>query len=122
MNDIAQFRIVGAITQKYVSPSGKYAGLKVETKINGFKSIHNLKSFDATVVRQISTCGIGEMVQVDGDIGTEVLKNKAKDAIEVDGYKVYQETLKITSIAPANTNAAAQVKKADPFEDDEIPF
>ncbi len=118
MQDKSTFEVIGAVVRKYVAPSGKFASLKVETSTNGFKSLHDLKTFDGTVCRQIETVGIGEMVRVMGELGTEQLKNKAKDGIELDGYKVYVAVLKVTKIEPV-TEKATQKDAAD---DDRVPF
>lgn len=119
MNDSAKFTITGAITQKFVSPGGKFAALKVETKVNGFRALHNLKTFDNTVVRQIETCGIGEVVNVAGELGTEALRTKSKEDVLVDNFKVYIPSLKITSI----TSVAGKPAN-DPIDDDDggVPF
>ncbi len=119
MTDKSVFEIIGAVVRKYVAPSGKFASLKVETSTNGFKSLHDLKTFDGTVCRQIETVGVGEMVKVTGELGSEVLKNKAKEPIEMDGYKVYVASLKVTNIAPVTEKAEP---KKNPDADDDIPF
>lgn len=119
MNDSSKFEITGAITQKYVAPSGKVAFFKVETKINGFRTIHELKTFDVNVCRQISTAGMGEMVHVRGELGSEQLKNKAKEPVEIDGRKLYVTILKVTSISSVGEKVQAN---ADPIEDDQVPF
>ncbi len=119
MQDKSTFEVIGAVVRKYVAPSGKFASLKVETSTNGFKSLHDLKTFDGTVCRQIETVGVGEMVRVTGELGTEQLKTKAKEPVIVDDYKVYVASLKVTSISPVTENAG--VKKAAE-DDDQVPF
>lgn len=135
MDDCAKFRITGAVLDKWVSPSGKFARLKVETSINGKRAKHTIKVFDHDCVRVVDTCGNGEMITVEGSVGQEILKDRAGQDVKVDGYSVWQTMLVALSIISA-TGVPTQLQTSNqrpqqrpvlpkyeaPPTDDDIPF
>lgn len=138
-DDCAKFKITGAVLDKFISPSGKFARLKVETSINGKRAKHTIKVFDHDCVRVVDTCGNGEMITVEGSVGQEVLKDRAGQEVKVDGYSVWQPMLVALSIISAtavptqrqtsNRQPSRPVQRREapptddpPIDDDQIPF
>ena len=129
VKDSATWQIIGALTHKFVAPSGKFCAFSVETVLEGRKSIHSIKSFDAEVCRALGNdFGIGEMVEVSGELASMVLTNRDKTPVEVGGRKYYETVLKatiLTSTRPleaAHREVAKQKAAIDPLKDDEVPF
>lgn len=139
-DDCAKFKITGAVLDKFVAQSGKFAKLRVETSINGKRAKHTIKVFDYDCVRIVDTCGNGEMITVEGSVGQEVLKDRAGQEVKVDGYSVWQTMLVALSIISATSvptqrqtsNQRPQQRPAQrreapptddpPVDDDQIPF
>lgn len=118
MQDRNEFEVVGAVVRKYVAPSGKFAVLVVETSKNGYRAMHDMKTFEGDVCRQISTVGVGEVVRVYGELGREQLKNKAKEPVIIDDRPAYVAVLKVTAIESVTEKATAK----DAADDDQVPF
>ena len=128
MEDFATWEIMGALARKYIAPSGKFCVFTVETKKEGRKTLHNIKSFENAVCVDLDQLGIGEMVEVSGEIACMVLKGRDKTEIKVDERVYWETTLKALKVEPAHVRGAA-VKEAaknepknDPMADDDIPF
>ncbi len=119
MQDKNEFEVVGSVVRKFNSPSGKFAVLVVETSRGGYRSMHDMKTFEGDVCRQISTVGVGEVVRVFGELGREQLKNKAKEPVIVDERPVYVASLKVTKIESVTEKESAKDASDDV---DGIPF
>ena len=120
--DSAEFSIIGAMTYKYVAPGNNFAAFKIEVKREGRRTLLDCKSFDTGVCNYLRDIGVGEGIEVTGDLGSETLKNKAKLDVQVDGYSVWQPMLKVTSILKPDQGEQAKAPKSDPMNDDDIPF
>jgi len=121
MNDETKFRIVGSIKNKHCAPSGKFGRLSIETSINGRRAINDVKFFDGNLIRQIETCGAGEFERVEGRLGSESLKDKEGNAVQVNGRGVWMTTLVGDKIESATPSGRAEPKKQAPPVDDNIP-
>jgi len=121
MNDETKFRIVGSIKNKYCAPSGKFGRLSIETSINGRRATNDVKFFDGNLIRQIETCGAGEFVRVEGRLGSESLKDKEGNAVQVNGRAVWMTTLVGDKIESATPAGRAKPKKQAPPVDDNMP-
>lgn len=131
-DDCAKFKITGAVLDKFVAQSGKFAKLRVETSINGKRAKHVIKVFDHDCVRVVDTCGNGEMITVEGSVGQETLKDRAGQEVKVDGYSVWQTMLVALSIiSPTSVPTQRQTSNQRPQQrqqpkketppDDEMP-
>lgn len=127
MKDKANFAITGSLTRKFVAPSGKFCRFSVETFTDGRKTINTVLSFDHGVCRMLSGIGIGESLNVAGELGASLLSDKDKEPIMVNGYKYYETILKATAVAAIATKETPQAK-VDTMDDggapdsDPIPF
>lgn len=68
MKDKNVFELAGAVAKKYVNDAKTFAVLTLETSVKGFVTKHEIKAFKEQVA-DVSSLGVGEMIEVTGSIG-----------------------------------------------------
>jgi hypothetical protein len=121
----ANFRAIGYVERTFVPPSGKCAFLTLSVPGRSSDQKLDLVAFDDALIVIVGALGKGQTCQVRGNIGSQCLKNKAREDVQVDGRSVWMSRLEITSVdvegakdkpAPAGTPRGAD-PAADKRED-----
>lgn len=109
----AGFRITGAVVRKHVAQSGKVAFLTLGVPGNKGETKIDVRSFDVLVIEEIGSLGVGQTVQVTGNVESQKLTTKKGDDVLVDGYAKWVPALSVKKIdvegssrAPAPTGGA----------------
>lgn len=127
----ATFEICGAVVRKpFVSQSGKFAKVTLATPGRTTEKKTDVRAFDAGIIEEIGSLGVGQTVRITGDVDSEKLTAKDKSEVSVDGYPVWMTVLTArwvsvegSSRAPSPTPGVAPPKaKAKRLDDDDIPF
>ena len=68
MKDKTSFTLVGAVKKTYVNDKKTFAVLSLETSVDGFRTVHELKAFKENV-GYIGDLQVGEVVEICGNVG-----------------------------------------------------
>ena len=123
MKDEASFCLVGAVKKTFVNDKKTFAVLSLETSVDGFRTVHELKAFK-DYVGYIGDLQVGEVVEICGNVGKMGPKDceyaKIPGKPSQDGTKTFYPAipvLQITSIR-RDPRIAGQTNAED---DDNVP-
>lgn len=94
------------VIRTYVADSKKIGRVDVELQPGSgreFGAKLSAKSFSASVIGLIGELKVGQYVQLSGTIGSECVKDRAKNDVQVDGYKLWIPALNVTEIVNLDT-------------------
>jgi hypothetical protein len=122
--DQARFKIVGAVSKHWINAKGNFGTCDIEVQDGKYKSIFRRCKAFSDVIDAFREIGIGEVIEVVGNLGNEKLTNKAREDVKVDGFNVWVNVLTITSIKRDGevVRPTGPKKTAAPVEDDDIKF
>lgn len=94
----AKFRVIGYVERSFVPPSGKCAFVTLAVPGRNKDQKLEFVAFDHDAIVACGALGKGQTVQIRGNIGSQALKNKAKQDVEVDGRTVWTSRLEAVTI------------------------
>jgi len=119
----AGFRIVGFVKRKFLSPGGKFASLTIDVPGEKGQKILDVRTFDAECIGDIGRLLDGARVTVLGRVDSELVKNKAREAIMIDGYNKWVAVLTATSVKVDASSKKPDAKTAShPLGDDKVDW
>jgi hypothetical protein len=95
----------------FISASGNFSKLSLETNVGGKRSFHEVIGF-SELTEAMRKLGPGMEVTVTGEVGSEKLADKAKQDILVDGYPRWIPRLVATSVAVKDAPEVIPASKA----------
>src|SRR5262245_3499403 len=116
MSDVASFRVTGAVVRANMATSGKAAWLTIDVLGGGERS----KKLDfiafGDLVQEVGGLAKGSTVELIGDIDIQPVKDKAGNAVTVDGFKKWIPMLVIRGVqgSKASNRMRHREEKAGP--------
>lgn len=125
----AGFRVVGTIKRIFVSPTGKFAEIKLSVNVQPHPPEIVLKSFDRALIGDMKRdLRLGQRVQFTGKIENEKLQDRQRNDVKVDGYDVWLHAMRPTkyeiegsSRVPAPKSEGKPAER-EPGGDDDDPM
>jgi len=111
------FTAVGAVVRKFLPESGKIAFLTLEIAGERRAEKHEFRCFDRALIGDINSLGAGMTVRISGVVQSEVMKNKAREDVVVDGRPAWVDKLTIKRM-----DIEGSSKPASEPDDDNVPF
>lgn len=116
----AGFRVCGAVVRRNVAPSGKCAFLTLDVVAHPRSKKIEFKAFSNEMIEEVGCLGVGQTVEVTGQIDMESIKSKDRKEVLVDGRARWAPSLVIKAIkvegASVRPAGAAQPAGAGPHE------
>jgi len=103
----AGFRIVGTIKRLFISPTGKFAAVRLKVNSPPHPPELDMKCFDRILIGDMQRdLRVGQRVQFTGKIESEKLQDKSRNDVKVDGYEVW-----IPALRPAKFEVEGSSRK-----------